>query len=321
VLVLAPRFGLRTLVAFGIVFMGLQYPVLAEVHGVDLMLLLFCLIVAIGDVFYWTCYHAYFAALGDSEHRGQQIGAREALAAAAAIVGPLVGGWALTVLGPRIAFGAAAIVHLLAALPLLATPDVRVAKSMPGAFRAAFHGTLLFAADGWMVAGYFFVWQIALFVVLKEDFASFGGVLALTGVVGAIGGLILGRHIDAGYGQHAVWLTFATVAGTTVLRAAATENVGLAVVANAMGALVGCVYLPTLMTTVYNQAKRSPCVFRYHFVTEGGWDIGGALGCLAAAILSAAGAPLSYGILLSLAGTALSLVVLQRCYAVPRITA
>ncbi len=38
ILLLAPRFGLRALVAFGTVFSALQYLFLAEVRGVDLML-------------------------------------------------------------------------------------------------------------------------------------------------------------------------------------------------------------------------------------------------------------------------------------------
>ena len=93
------------------------------------------------------------------------------------------------------------------------------------------------------------------------------------------------------------------------------QTVPLPVLANALGALVVCLYMPTLMTAVYNQAKRSPCALRFHAAAEGGWDIGGASGCLAAAVLSAAGAPLSWGILLSLRGMALSLFLLRRHYA------
>jgi hypothetical protein len=314
VLVLAPRVGLRALVAFGIIFSGVQYLFLAEVHGVDVMLLGFCLSAAIGDTFYWPSYHAYFAVLGDSEHRGHQISAREALASVAGIIGPLLGGWALTVLGPRVAFGAAAIVHVLAALPFLATPDVRVARNVPGAFRAALSGILLFAADGWIAVGYYFVWQIALFLSLGESFTAFGGALALAALVGAIGGLILGKHIDAGHGGRAVWLAFASLAGVTALRAASTGMVALAVTANALGALVMCLYIPTLMTAVYNQAKGSPCTLRFHVATEGGWDFGGASGCIVAALLSSAGAPLPVEILISLAGAALSLILLRRYY-------
>src|SRR6266700_205295 len=314
VLVLAPRVGLRALVAFGIIFSGVPYLFLAEVHGIDLMLLGFCLSSAIGDTFYWPSYHAYFAVLGDYEHRGHQISAREALASVAGIIGPLLGGWTLTVLGPRVAFGAAAVVHVLAALPFLGTPDVRVARYVPGAFRAAMSGIMLFAADGWIAVGYYFVWQIALFLSLGESFTAFGGALALAALVGAIGGLILGKHIDAGHGGRAVWLAFASLAAVTALRAASTGMVALAVTANALGALVMCLYIPTLMTAVYNQAKCSPCSLRFHVATEGGWDIGGASGCLAAALLSEAGAPLPVELLISLAGTVVSLIVLRRYY-------
>ena len=55
---------------------------------------------AVGDVFYWPSYHAYFAALGDAEQRGQQVGAREALAAVVGIGAPLIGAWALVTVGP-----------------------------------------------------------------------------------------------------------------------------------------------------------------------------------------------------------------------------
>src|ERR1700704_5640403 len=130
ILVLAPRSGLRAVVILGTIFSALQYPIIAEVHGVDVMLLAFCVVSAIGEVFYWTGYHAYFAVLGDLHHRGHQIGAREAIAALAGIVGPLLGGWALVALGPRIAFGAAAVVALLSAVPLLGTPDAPVARSV-----------------------------------------------------------------------------------------------------------------------------------------------------------------------------------------------
>src|SRR5215471_1308576 len=315
VLMLAPRTGLRTLLIFGTILCSLQYPILAEVHGLDWMLLAFCLTGALGDTFYWTNYHAYFATLGDSEHRGHQIGAREAIGSIAAIIGPLLGGWALISLGPRVAFGAAAIVNVLAALPLLGAPEVPVKKYVPGVFRAALPGIMLFAADAWIAVGYIFAWQIALFLSLGESFSAFGVAMALAALVGAISGLILGKHIDAGRGGGAVWLTFASLVAVTVLRAFSTTSAELAVIANALGALVGCLYIPTLMTSVYNQAKRSPCPLRFHVAAEGGWDIGCAAACLVVAGLSAAGVPLAAGILSSLAGTVLFLAVLRNYYA------
>lgn len=318
VLVLAPRVGVRALVAFGTAFLGVTYPLLAEVRGVDLWLLAFCVTGAIGDAFYWTTYHAYFAKLGDTEHRGHQIGAREALASVVGVVAPLVGGWALTTLGPRVAFGAAAVVHLLAALPFLGTPDIKFEENVKDSFRAALPSVLLFAADGWIAAGYMFVWQIALFITLKQSYSVFGGVIALAAFAGAIGGLLLGKHIDAGHGRRAVWLGVGSIALVIILRAFSTDIPAMAVIANALGGFVGCLYIPTLMTAVYNQAKQSPCTLRFHFATEGGWDAGGALGCLVAALLSWAGAPFAAGILISLFGVALSAVLLWRYYPASR---
>jgi len=315
-LLLAParRFGLRPLVIAGTVLTGLQYPVLAEVHGVGWELLAWCAISSVGDTVYWTCYHAYFASLGDTAHRGHQIGAREAIAAIVGIVAPLATGWTLTTFGARAAFDATAVVLLLAALPLLGTPNVAVADEAPGVLRAAIPGILMFAADGWTAAGFYFVWQIALFLALGESYTAYGGAMALAALAGAVIGLALGRFIVAGHGGRAVWLAAGSLALVIVLRAASSADPVLAVIANAAGALVVALYVPTVMTAVYNQAKGSPCAMRFHIATEGGWDAGGAAGCIVVAALLWAGAPIWLGILLSLLGTAAIFVLLRRYY-------
>jgi MFS family permease len=176
-------------------------------------------------------------------------------------------------------------------------------------------GIKLFMADGWISAGYFFVWEIALFVTLGENFVAFGGALALAALAGAVGGLVLGRLIDTGHGRKAVVYAIGALVVTTLLRAVAPGHVGLALIANALGALVVCLYMPTLMTAVYNQAKKSACTLRFHVATEGGWDVGGAAGCLVAALLIGAGVPLSVAILLPLFGAAASFMQLRRYYA------
>jgi len=313
VLVLGKRWGLKPLLILGTILSGLQYPLVPEVRGVGFTLLILCLVAAIGDTFYWTCYHAYFASLGDADYRGHQLGAREAIAAVVGIVGPLATGWALTALGPRIAFGATAAVLLLAALPILGTRNVAVADAAPGAFRAAVPGILMFAADGWIVAGVTLVWQIALFLALGESFTAYGGAMALAALAGAASGLVLGRFIDAGHGGRAVWLGAASLAIVIGLRAASSRDPVLAVAAHAAGALLPALYAPTLMTAIYNQAKSSPCALRFHIATEAGWDAGAASGCLAAAALLWAGAPIWLGILLSLLGTA-GIFALRRRY-------
>jgi MFS transporter, DHA1 family, inner membrane transport protein len=298
----------------GTVLSGLQYPLLAEVHGVGWELLALCAVSSVGDTVYWTSYHAYFALLGDAEHRGHQLGAREAIAALVGIVGPLLTGWTLATLGPRLAFDATAVIILVSALPFLGTPNVAVARAAPGTFRAAKPGVLMFAADGWIAASYVFVWQIALFLSLGESFTAYGGAMALAALVGAVSGLFLGRLIDAGHGRRAVWLAFGSLVAVTSLRSVTYGSPILAVAANAVGALVSALYVPTLMTAVYNQAKGSPCALRFHIATEGGWDAGGASGCMLAAGLLWAGVPISFAILISLVGTAAAFMLLRRYY-------
>jgi hypothetical protein len=316
VVVFAVRFGLKAMVIAGTLLNAVQYPFLAEVHGVDAALAILIAIAAAADMIYWTTYHAYFASHGDDEFRGHQIGMREAISAVVGVVSPLAAGWMLVVFGPRVAFGATALVEALSALPFLWAPDVKVVRHAPGAFKAAVPGVLLFAADGWTAAGYYLVWQIALFVSLGESFIAFGGALAFAALAGAIGGLTLGRHIDAGHGGRAVWYAGATLALIAVLRAIATGNAALAVLANALGAFGACLYIPTIMTAIYTMAKRSPCALRFQVAAEGGWDAGGSAGLLVAALATGCGLPLSASILMSMAGIAGTTALLRRYYAV-----
>ncbi len=315
VLVLAKRWGLKPVLIAGTIGSAVQYPLVAEVHGVDTTLFLLCAASAVGDTFYWTTYHAYFASLGDVEHRGHQLGVREALAAIAGIVGPLATGWALVTLGPQVAFGATAIVLVLAALPIVWTPNVKVPVHVSGAMKAAIPGVLLFATDGWMAVGYVMVWSIALFLSLGESFTAFGGAMALAAFVGAVSGLFLGRLIDLGHGTRVAWIAIAAAAASMVFRAASYGDATLAVIANASGALVSCLYLPAFGTAVYNQAKRSPCTLRFHIAAEGGWDLGGAAAALITAGLLALDVPIAACILLSLLGTPASFMLLRRYFA------
>jgi DHA1 family inner membrane transport protein len=308
------RIGIRNTLILGTFLTALQYPLVARVHGMGWPLLELCLMGAISDSIYWTSYHAYFATLGDHDDRGSQVGVREAIAAVVGIVAPVAASAALVAFGAQVAFGATALVIFCAAVPLLFMPNVAVVAKAPGAIRAASTGVLLFLSDGWICAGYFFAFQIALFITLDQNFLAYGGALAVAAFAGAIGGMLLGRYIDAGHGMRAVWLAFGGLLLATLFRAAAAGHPALAVICNALGSLEACLYIPTIMTPIYNLAKKSPCPLRFHMVSEGGWDVGCAAGCLLVAFLSWLGVSLSISILTSLAGGTLAFTVLRRYY-------
>ncbi len=309
------RVGLKPLVILGNLGIAAQYPILAFVHGLGLPLLAYCAVAAIGDTFYWAPYHAYFASLGDDEHRGHQVSAREALSAIAGIAAPLAGAWLLVTAGPLVAFAGVGIVQVLALLPLFFTPNVPIAREAPDAYRAAFRSLAIFVADGWSASMSFFVWQIALFLTLKQSYQAYGGAMALAALVGAGSGMIIGRYIDAGHGRRSLVIAYCAAAAVVVLRAASLGVPWLALIANALGPVVLCLQSPVMMTAVYNLAKASPCTLRFHVVAEGGWDVGTALACLVAAGLAALNVGLSLVLALGAIGLAGSVAALRPYYA------
>ena len=314
VLPLVKRIGLRRTLIAGTLLEALAFPLLAEVRGVDGAFLAVCLVTPIGSILYWTCYHAYFAALGDAEGRGGQIGFREAMSAIIGIAAPLAGGAALALAGPRIMFAGVAMLQVCAALPLIGGPEAPIKDEAPGGFRAARLGALLLLTDGWMAACYYYVWSIALFVTLKESFSAYAGAMALSALVGAVCGMVIGRFIDLGHGRRALIVAYGVTAVVVMLRAASIGSPWLAVSANALGALVTALVIPALMTPVYNLAKASPCPLRFHVATEAGWDIGCGSACLVAAAFLATGHTLAAPILLALVAGAAAFGMLWRQY-------
>ena len=74
-------------------------------------------------------------------------------------------------------------------------------------------------------------------------------------------------------------------------------------------------YLPSWMTPVYNEAKISPCVLRFQFAAEGGWDVGGALAGGIAAAICFFGLPVKAAILPALPMVLVQALLLDRSYA------
>lgn len=314
---LAKRFGLKAMLIVGAIAMGVQYPVLGQVHGIGPVLWILIAVASLGDLLYWPSFNAYFATVGDAHHRGHQVGAREALAAVAGVVAPLLAAFALVTVGPGVTFSAVGLIQALSALPLLGAPRVPVKPLAPGAYRAARTVALFYATDGWFDASLISAWQIALYVTLKDSIPAYGGAMALAGLAGAACGLFIGPRIDAGRGRTAVLAAYALAAGIILARAASIGAPWLAVGANALGALLIPIISPTIGGAVYNQAAASPCPLRFQVMSEAGWDIGFLSACLINAAMTELGAGLSATILLALPAVLAGAMVLWRLYERP----
>jgi len=314
ILPLAIRHGLKPLLIAGTLGVAAIFPLLAQVHGVGPELWAVIAMTSIADIFYWPSYHAYFAAVGDAEHRGHQVSLREAATAGIGVVAPIAAGWSLATAGPTWTFWAIAFIQAASVIPLIDAPNVAVAKEAPGVFRYARLGAALFLADGWLGAAFYFFWQVALFLAVGSSYRAYGGAMALAALLGGAASLLLGRHIDAGGGRRAVLIAYGLAVGLLVFRALSLGSPWLAVAANAPGALVAALYVPAVMAAVYNAAKASPCPFRFHMVSEGAWDIGGGAGCLAGAAVAASGHSLAWAILLGAPSAIVTVVLLTRHY-------
>jgi hypothetical protein len=310
---LGKRWGLKPLLIAGTLALAVQYLVLAEVHGPGAMLLVLCIVTSAAEVLYWLSYNATFSALGDAEHRGQQVSAQVALVAVSGIGAPLAGAWALVNFGAQIAFALVACVQVAAAIPLLWLPNIRVRARADGSLRAAKPGILFSAFDGWFDAYFILLWRIALFVTLGESFSSYGGAMALAGLVGAVCGLVLGRHVDRGHARRALIIAYGALTLVLLLRGASLGFPRMAVAANALGSLAMILISPTI-GVISNLAKASPCPLRFHMGTEAGWDVGCFAACVISAALIASGVPPSIAILLALPGVAGSVLILWRLH-------
>jgi uncharacterized membrane protein len=158
-------------------------------------------------------------------------------------------------------------------------------------------GALTFAADGWLASGLALAWPMVLFLALGSAYEAFGAANAAAGLVGAAAGIVCGRAIDRGGRDRFLLLVCGALACSLALRALASWSPLAGTIAHASGAAVMCLYVPVLMSVVYDRAKQSGAAYHFHFAAEAGWDVGAALGCLVAAVTAWATAVPSLAVL------------------------
>jgi MFS transporter, DHA1 family, inner membrane transport protein len=300
---LVQTIGYRNTFLLGALLFAGKFPVLAVFDGSFVRLTWYILAEAISGTLYWTCYHAFFAALGDPEARGAQVGVRALLSTIAAIATPAIGGVLFASVGAWASFGGAALVSLIAILPLLSLSEPIVPPAPPKeAFRAVREGVWLFATDGFVTSIAAFSWDIISFISFGERYDVFGGVLATASLAGALGGLAFGRFIDAGHGARAVWINAIIMSAVLLLKAACVGSAPAIAIATVIANLFSGFYVPVLMTAIYNDGKAAACTLRFHVMAEAGWDVGGTIGCLLAALAWGVGVAPAIILLMALIG-------------------
>lgn len=306
-------YGIRAGLVLGTLVVALAYLPLARVETADRWLALYLMLAAFGEAFYWTCFHAAVASLGDSQARGAQTSTIQTLYALTNVVAPLAGGFSLAWLGPKAAFLLAALIQLLAVWPVLLLP------AMPRSQRRitrddARIAALSYFGDGVMAGGQAFAWALALFITLGEKFQAYGLAQAGAAICGAVMALLLGRLIDAGHPKRSAAIAVAVMALTVLLKASAFGTPWAALIALAAGAIALPIYNSAYNARLYTVAKASGDALGFHVAGEGGWDIGTAISSLAGAALIHFGFSFFWAILLGLPGLAIVGFMLAHSY-------
>ena len=161
------------------------------------------------------------------------------------------------------------LARALATLPLIKLPEPRFLREAPrGAYASAKIGVVLFFTDGWVITSSSLAWDIIAFRGLGTRFDNFGMLLAFAALSGAVG--VSGRLIDRGFARRAVGVNGFIVIGTLLFKSLCGDDPTLIVAATTVATLLGGIYIPSLMTAVYNEAKAAPCALRFQFAAEGG---------------------------------------------------
>jgi MFS transporter, DHA1 family, inner membrane transport protein len=314
VLPIVKRVGLRRALALAILLEASAYPILSQATGVGPALVAYLALWAFSSSLYWTTYHTYVALLGDNEHRGAQVSVMEFLGTFMGIVAPLLTAFLLSVTTPLIAFGAIGLIMALGSIPILLGPDFKVADEAMVPKETKHLARLMMMSDGLRAGTFHFTWIIALFITLGSSYVAFGGAMAAAGIVGAAAGLVIGRVIDLGHGLHAARIGFGILAVAALARTLGYSVVWIAVLANAAAAIAWPVYNTGFMSRIYKLSKQSPCPLRFTVVAEGGWDMGTAAGCLAAAAITFAGFSFTLPLALALVAIAFGYAVVAQSY-------
>ena len=304
VLPFARHFGIRPTLIVGIAIGALAYIPIGYVHDAGPTLILFLVLLGLGDAFYWACFHATSAKLGDVEARGAQVSAVQVVYSMTNIVGPLLGGFLQVSAGPILAFLFAGLIRLLSVWPLLSTPDIKIDASAKISSKSKRFAAQVYFFDGFGNSCSGNAFALALFITLGQNFQSFGLALAGAAMFGAIMGLGIGRLFDLGHHQWSTGLGMIAVSLAVVAAAAGYRYPITAVAALALGAIAGPLYASAYNARVYNLSKASGDALRFQIWGEGGWDLGCAFGCMIAALLMWLGFSFTWPIAIGLLGTA-----------------
>src|ERR1700722_8218031 len=102
-----------------------------------------------------------------------------------------------------------------------------------------------------------------MFKALGARYDTFGGELAAAALARALAGILLGRSLDRGHARRAIGANALLFAASLLFKALCGSDPILVLAATIAGTVLGGLYIPSLMTAVYNESQAAPCQLRF----------------------------------------------------------
>ena len=309
--------GLKRGVIIGTLLYPALFAIITQVQGLGIWMLVFIVYFAIVDNIYWLPYHVYYAILGDTEHRGKQLGVRESFVTLLAAAAPILGGFLTDRFGFGAIYVAAMITMILAVFPLFFTPNVPEDKKLK--YKQAIRSTdrsgfWYYAGWGLLYSAHEFLWIIVLFKLVGE-YTTFGWLVGLELLLMVFFSLLLGHLTDKGRGWMNILIAGVLLTTVIIARSFFISDILTIIIFEAIMALALCFFSIPVETGYYNLAQKSRNRLWFQTFSEMGWDVGGLIALLSAAALVYSGVELRHVMPIALIGILIIIFILKEYFA------
>ena len=192
------KIGLKHAMFISMPIFVVYFLLLYSLETYNWSLILVASVSSLATALYWSAFHIDFIRSSDRKHRGEELGMMNVFSYIAIIFAPLIGGLIISFLGFKVLFGFAALLLLIAPIPLFFTKDVYLPIKF--SFRHVFHKESLknfsvFFVEGIISYSETVIWAIFIFLILKS-FLSLGLLTTLLVLFTTFMTFILGRLSD-----------------------------------------------------------------------------------------------------------------------------
>jgi len=195
---IAARIGLKHCILLSVPMHVIYYFLLYGLKSYPIPVYLVSVFFGLGNAFFWIAFHIEFAKVSDHNHRGEEVGKRQAVGLAAWLVGPLVGGVLIDWIGFGFVFVLASVLLFFSAIFLFFSKEVHI----PFKFslkdvlnREYLRDGLVFISRGIWDISTWVLWPMFIFFILK-NYTSLGILGSVFGAVTSVMVFYVGKASD-----------------------------------------------------------------------------------------------------------------------------